>query len=53
MSGRKNEATAAAAEKHRLKQWHWMHCPKCDKTLTTEQCGAVEKGVCPSCQGLW
>lgn len=42
-----------AAEKHRLKELHWMHCPKCGQRLTTELCGEVEIDVCPSCKGLW
>ncbi len=41
------------AEKHRLKELHWMHCPKCGQRLTTEQCGKVGIDVCPSCKGLW
>jgi hypothetical protein len=41
------------AEKHRLKEAHWMHCPKCGQKLTTETCGAVEIDVCPSCKGVW
>ncbi len=42
---------AAAEEKHRLKDLHWMHCPKCGQMLLTEKHGAVD--VCPSCRGLW
>jgi len=41
------------AEKQRLKEAHWMHCPKCGQKLATETCGAVEIDVCPSCKGLW
>ena len=43
----------AEAEKTRLKELHWMHCPKCGQKLATETCGAVEIDVCPSCKGLW
>jgi hypothetical protein len=43
----------SAAEKRRLKEAHWMHCPKCGQKLATEKCGAVEIDVCPSCKGLW
>lgn len=41
------------AEKKRLKELHWMQCPKCGHKLTTEKCGTVEIDVCPSCKGLW
>jgi len=41
------------AEKNRLKEAHWMHCPKCGQKLATETCGAVEIDVCPSCKGVW
>ena len=41
------------AEKQRLKETHWMHCPKCGQKLATETCGTVEIDVCPSCKGVW
>ena len=41
------------AEKKRLKELHWMHCPKCGQQLTTETYASVEIDVCPSCKGLW
>ena len=37
----------------RLKQLHWMHCPKCGQTLLTKNHGPVEVDLCPSCRGLW
>ena len=40
-------------EKHRLKELHWMHCPKCGQELATEHHGSVEIDLCPSCRGLW
>ena len=43
----------AEAEKQRLKDLHWMHCPKCGQKLTTEHHGAVEIDLCPSCRGVW
>ena len=43
----------SAAEKLRLKETHWMHCPKCGQKLSTEKCGSVEIDVCPSCKGVW
>ncbi len=47
------QLVAAKAEKHRLKELHWMHCPKCGQTLATENCGTVEIDLCPNCKGLW
>lgn len=41
------------AEKKRLKDLHWMHCPKCGQQLTTEAYSNVEVDVCPSCKGVW
>jgi Zn-finger nucleic acid-binding protein len=41
------------AEKRRLKEAHWMHCPKCGQKLSPEKCGSVEIDVCPSCKGVW
>lgn len=47
------QAKAAEAEKQRLKELCWMHCPKCGQTLMTEKYGTVAVDVCPSCRGLW
>ncbi len=47
------QQAAAEAEKRRLKELHWMHCPKCGQELATEQHGPVEIDLCPSCRGLW
>jgi uncharacterized protein len=41
------------AEKKRLKELHWMHCPKCGQQLMTELYAKVEIDVCPSCKGVW
>ncbi len=49
----KEQQAKTEAEKHRLKELHWMHCPKCGQKLATEECGEVEIDVCPSCKGLW
>ena len=40
-------------EKLRLKELHWMHCPKCGHELVTEQHDSVEVDLCPSCRGVW
>ena len=47
------QQATSEAEKHRLKELHWMHCPKCGQKLAAEKCGSVEMDVCPSCKGLW
>ena len=43
----------AAAEKTRLKELHWMQCPKCGQRLGSERFGRVEIDVCANCKGLW
>jgi uncharacterized protein len=49
----KEQQAQSEAEKRRLKEAHWMHCPKCGQKLTSETCGSVEIDVCPSCKGVW
>ena len=49
----KEQQAESEAEKLRLKEAHWMHCPKCGQKLSTEKCGSVEIDVCPSCKGVW
>lgn len=49
----REQQSHSEAEKQRLKEAHWMHCPKCGQKLATETCGAVEIDVCPSCKGVW
>jgi uncharacterized protein len=49
----KEQQAKSDMEKLRLKETHWMHCPKCGQKLTTETCGSVEIDVCPSCKGVW
>jgi hypothetical protein len=48
---KKQQQAESEAEKLRLKEAHWMHCPKCGQKLSTEKCGSVEIDVCPSCKG--
>ena len=50
---RKEQAAMAGTEKKRLKDLHFMHCPKCGQKLATEKYGRVEVDVCGGCQGLW
>ncbi|NOS72601.1 MAG: zf-TFIIB domain-containing protein [Verrucomicrobia bacterium] len=47
------QQATAETEKLRLKELHWMHCPKCGQKLTTEKYLTVEIDLCPSCRGLW
>ena len=49
----KEQQAESEAEKLRLKEAHWMHCPKCGQNLSLEKCGSVEIDVCPSCRGVW
>ena len=41
----KEQQAESEAEKLRLKEAHWMHCPKCGQKLSTEKCGSVEIGL--------
>ncbi len=49
----KEQQAESEADKRRLKETHWMHCPKCGQMLSPEKCGLVEIDVCPSCKGVW
>jgi uncharacterized protein len=49
----KEQQAQSRAEKARLKELHWMRCPKCGQELVSEECDSVEIDVCPSCKGLW
>ncbi len=50
---RQEQAAMAGSEKKRLKDLHYMHCPKCGQKLFVEKYGTVEVDVCGSCRGLW
>jgi len=50
---RAEQAAMAAAEKQKLKELHFMHCPKCGQRLSMEKYGTVEVDVCGGCHGLW
>ncbi len=47
------QKAVAEGEKRRLKELHFMHCPKCGQKLAPENYGKVEVDVCPSCKGMW
>lgn len=50
---RAEQAAMASAEKQRLRELHFMRCPKCGQSLSAEQHSAVEVDVCSNCRGLW
>jgi len=43
----------AAEEQRRLKELHWMHCPKCGMTMSEVKYGPVDVDVCFSCGGIY
>jgi len=49
----KDQQAESESEKLRLKETHWMHCPKCGQKLSPEKRGSAEIDVCPSCKGVW
>jgi len=49
----KRALAVAEEEKKRLKQLHYMHCPKCGARLAEESLDAVNVDICPVCHGIW
>ena len=47
------QATMAAEEKKRLRELHFMHCPKCGDSLQEIELKGVKIDRCRSCQGIW
>jgi hypothetical protein len=43
----------AAAEKKRLKELHFMHCPKCGMDLIEVDYKTLKVDRCSACDGLW
>ncbi len=43
----------AAEEKKRLKELHFMHCPKCGTGLDEEVLEGIRVDICPACRGVW
>jgi len=41
------------AEQERLKQLHWMHCPKCGMQMHEVRLRGVDVDVCFSCNGIF
>jgi len=44
---------AAAEERQRLKELHFMHCAKCGQQMETTTLAEVEVDVCPDCGGIY
>jgi hypothetical protein len=49
----KRAQALAEEDKKRLKELHYMHCPKCGTRLAEESLESVVVDVCPACHGLW
>jgi hypothetical protein len=43
----------ADGERARLKELHFMHCPKCGQKMATTTLHEVEVEVCPGCRGMF
>ena len=50
---KEQSAKMAAAEKERLKQLHFMKCPKCGMDLSTIELHGVKVDQCASCGGVF
>lgn len=42
-----------AEEKERMKELHYMHCPKCGMELIEINYKGIEVDKCASCEGIW
>ena len=42
-----------AEERQRLKELHWMHCPKCGMELKTMKYKDIQIDRCFNCHGTW
>ena len=47
------QASMTEEEKQRLKELHYMHCPKCGHALTELEFKGVKIDRCLNCQGVW
>ena len=50
---KEQSAKMATAEKDRLKQLHYMKCPKCGMDMSTIELQGVSVDQCPSCGGIF
>jgi len=55
LAKRKREADAKRAEeeKTRLREAHWMRCPKCGQELKEERYHRISVDRCTACRGIW
>jgi hypothetical protein len=47
------ERTLKTEERTRLKEFHWMRCPKCGMELLEITFRGVKIDQCTSCSGVW
>lgn len=40
-------------ERRKLKELHWLHCPKCGQKMEVSHLEGVEVEVCPACGGIY
>ena len=50
---KENAAKMAVAEREKIKQAHWMKCPKCGSDLHTVELHGVSVDTCATCHGTW
>lgn len=46
-------AQLAAEEREKLKDLHYMHCPKCGMELIEIDYQGIEVDKCSGCEGIW
>ncbi|MBI3894392.1 MAG: zf-TFIIB domain-containing protein [Acidobacteria bacterium] len=49
----KRAQALAEDEKKRLRELHYMHCPKCGTPLQEEVLHDIAVDICPACHGVW
>ena len=49
----RHAADMAAGEREKLKQLHWMRCPKDGQELVTVRLKGVSVDTCGACGGMW
>jgi hypothetical protein len=47
------QARMATEEKVKLKELHYMHCPKCGMNLITIDYKGIAVDRCSGCEGIW
>ncbi len=48
-----SHARMVEEEKHKLKELHYMHCPKCGMNLITIDYKGIAVDRCSGCEGIW